>query len=348
MKIIKSSKVKAENSINQTIQKYDAKATIAKLIKVDESSIQYVKSERDNLKFIESSMHPLIKALHLAYSAHVPVVISPDMIWYCISSGVAVHINKNSEELRHQFVNHEGKKRIEVSIDDFVFGEANPWNEVVDEFCSKVKNETKNGIVDKLKSNFSTTTAESEVVSQIVIMDAMQSYFEFYCSTVCGIPEIRLVGTKSDWQNIIERVEELSKIISGLDKWLLSLKSYLNEFVNAFDDKIDENFWEQIYKVSGGSGGPFITGWIIKFFPYLKDHKQNPYCWRSDIMEGPFAGLTTDQFDYYMNQVPFIWNFFGTEINMLFVGGLVGVHVNENDSALEPIFAYAVTEDKKN
>ena len=33
---------------------------------------------------------------------------------------------------------------------------------------------------------------------------------------------------------------------------------------------------------------------------------------------------------------------------MLFVAGLVGVDVNKDDSALTPIFGYAITHDKRN
>ncbi len=35
------------------------------------------------------------------------------------------------------------------------------------------------------------------------------------------------------------------------------------------------------------------------------------------------------------------------DIKMLFVGGLVGVNVNDTDSALTPVFGYGVMEDKK-
>ena len=47
-----------------------------------------------------------------------------------------------------------------------------------------------------------------------------------------------------------------------------------------------------------------------------------------------------------MNQIPFTWNYLGTEIKMLFVGGLVGI-LSEKDKSLLPIFGYSVMEDKK-
>ena len=47
-----------------------------------------------------------------------------------------------------------------------------------------------------------------------------------------------------------------------------------------------------------------------------------------------------------MNQVPFVWEYLGTEIKMLFVGGFVGVSAASNDKALEPVFGYAIAENK--
>jgi hypothetical protein len=59
------------------------------------------------------------------------------------------------------------------------------------------------------------------------------------------------------------------------------------------------------------------------------------------------SGLKTSSFAYHMNQVPFIWEYLGLghEIKMLFVGGFIGVLIEE-DCNLVPTFGYAVTENK--
>ena len=74
----------------------------------------------------------------------------------------------------------------------------------------------------------------------------------------------------------------------------------------------------------------------------------NPYndgkqTWRD--IEGMFSGLTTSQFSYHMNQVPFVWNYHGDEIKMLFVGGLIGVIIG-SDKELTPTFGYSIVENK--
>ena len=46
-----------------------------------------------------------------------------------------------------------------------------------------------------------------------------------------------------------------------------------------------------------------------------------------------------------MNKVPFKWNYHDNVVNMLFVGGLIGV-LAQKDNSLIPLFAYSITEDK--
>ena len=89
----------------------------------------------------------------------------------------------------------------------------------------------------------------------------------------------------------------------------------------------------------------------MALFPYLSEEGENPYVWHSSWRESCsddcFAGVTTNSFDYHMNQVPFIWDYYGQEIRMLFIGGLLGVNVDK-DHSLTPVFGYAVTENKIN
>lgn len=191
MKIIKANNIQiATEDLN--LESINATDSIGQFVKIQKEHIQYVEAEKD-CDFIPSSMNPLIEAAHTSFSLHLPLVLSPDMIWYCISSAAATHIKMHSEELRKTFVDHEGKKKISVRRDDFVLGsQSNPWNEVIGEFCEKVAQNTKGEVADKIISDFSTTTHVSKVVSQVVLMDSMQKYFSYHFSTMCGIPEIRL------------------------------------------------------------------------------------------------------------------------------------------------------------
>ncbi len=83
--------------------------------------VSYEKAIRSMVKGVESyptshknivqaRMHAFVDAVGRAYSEHRPLVISPDMIWLLICQGFSTHVNSNPEQLRYQFVTHEGKK----------------------------------------------------------------------------------------------------------------------------------------------------------------------------------------------------------------------------------------------
>lgn len=139
---------------------------------------------------------------------------------------------------------------IKVRRDDFRLGElSNPWHEVIDEFCMKIGDLTKADVADTIQANFSTTSKDARVVSQIVLMDAMQKYFEYRFSTLCGIPEIRVTGTRDDWVNVSEKTKKIVAIIPELKRWLdAGLSEILENFIKIFDGQENKTFWDQIYK----------------------------------------------------------------------------------------------------
>jgi hypothetical protein len=230
--------------------KTDANSAVENLVKIKPDHVQYVKAEQETGDLLRTRMHPFVEAVHLAFSYHLPLQITPDSIWYLISSGVAQHINKNSEQLRQKFVSHQGRIEIRVRRDDFVLKSLrNPWHEAIDEFAMKMAEKTKNDVADLMVANFSTTSKVTRVVSQVVLMDAMQKYFYHTFETRCGIPEIRLAGDKQDWENVRNKTNRLLELMPDLQKWFDGgLSEILSNFVDAFDDKIDRDFWNNIYK----------------------------------------------------------------------------------------------------
>ncbi len=61
-----------------------------------------------------NAMNPLIYALHLAFSEHLVLKLSPDVIWYVIADAVAQYTKDNSEKMRSVFVDFEGKRELIV------------------------------------------------------------------------------------------------------------------------------------------------------------------------------------------------------------------------------------------
>ena len=154
----------------------------------------------------------LVEAIHISYSYHYPLVLSPDHIWMCIAQGFAAHVNQNAEKLRHLFVEHEGKKTIIVQRDDFVKGSPhNPWPEVFSEFSVQIRSHIGEKTHDLLTPSFTTTGPVEKAAAEIVLMDAFKECFDYSFYTLCGIPQITLEGTVDDWKQLRERALGLAQ-----------------------------------------------------------------------------------------------------------------------------------------
>jgi len=283
-----------------------------------------------------------IQAIHLAFNDHRPLSLSPDHIWMMISQGLALHINKNAEELRHHFVNFEGKKYLEIQRDSFVKGRFdNDWQGCFPEFSDKIA-EFIGKKRDLIVANFSTTGVIEKAISEIVLMDSMQSYFDYGCRTCCGIPEITLEGIVEDYKNIKQRVQAFDEF--GLKWWTDKLIPTIDQFIAAFNGKTDPKFWESIYKLGGGSGGPYITGWVNTLMPYLVSYDGKPFINSMVKNETKWQqhGPTHDALPSGLSKVPFKWFYYEQEFEMEFIGGFTGV--SQNGLTLRPELGWAVKE----
>ena len=284
-------------------------------------------------------MNALVDAVHTAFNCHYPLVLSPDMIWLCIMQGLSIHVNENAEKLRSKFVSHQGKEDITVRRDDFVKGQQNPWQEVFSEFSAQIRGHIGAETHDLILPQFSTTDPVSKAVSEIVLMEAMKSYFSYGAKTLCGIPKITLEGSPEDWRMIREKAEQLAQFDLGW--WIPSLLPILDQFVAASCGDVDQRFWSDIYKVNHASGGPYCGGWILKLFPYLTDGR-NP--WIEKEPQGHFSGAKTNSFPSGLSRAPFVWKYFSTEYKMNFVGGFMAVKQDPKSFALRPELGWAVVE----
>ena len=214
-------------------------------------------------------VHPLIDAVHRAFSQHRPLILSPDAIWMVIAQGFGHHVAENAEQLRGRLVRHPDKKELRVCADSLT---ADSFPAVMASFSELIKQETDQVLYETLLCDFSTTTAEIRTASEITLMDTFSSYFEyeFYC--VCGIPKITIEGTPEDWKRIRDRVEVVATY--GLEWWVSRLRTILDEFVAAAEGRANRDFWKAIYKPKAAYAAEIVTGWIADLFPYLGDPPQ--------------------------------------------------------------------------
>lgn len=255
-------------------------------------------------QLVNFGTHSFLQGMYRAYAEHYPFVLSPDMIWLLISQGFAIHVDIHAEELRSQIVDHSGKTSLIIMDNRIRIDDPNaPWEELFPQFADSMRAYTKNGIIDLLTADFSTTTPTSRIASQITVMKAMENYFEYiYIYAICGIPEVTLLGTPEDWQKILDKTRQLARY--NLSWWVDEMVPVLEKIVETSKGKIDRDFWRSMFKIhdtgpigcspSSANGKRYFDGWIVKFFPYDNEGNRNDLHQIEDRIELPDEIVKTD------------------------------------------------------
>ena len=219
--------------------------------------------------------HSFFYTVEQAFREHRPLALSPDMFWLLIAQGFAQHMHLNAEEMRHCFVEHEGKEKIEVRRDDFFKGSPeNPWDEVFPVFSDKIRGYIGDENHGNIVVDFSTTGKAEKAANEIVLMESMKAYFKYEFSTLCGIPEVTLEGEVADWEKLRDKTEGLGKAYN-VQWWTDHVHPLFDRIARNVAGADDPDLWVNFYKVGGGSGGPYINGWIVTLLPYIKGYRTN-------------------------------------------------------------------------
>ncbi len=320
-------------------------------------------------------------AMVQAYADHRPLVLSPDMIWLLILQGFGAHIEANPEKMRHHFVDFQGTQQIRIKRTWMKGDPDNPWENAFAEFSDSVAQHTKNGLASTCLPQFSTTGTIEKAAFNVSLMRAMDPYFDYQMQLSCGIPEITLEGSPEDWALIEKHAAELARY--DLDWWIKPLQPVLHEFTRASQGQVDTSFWQNMVKKREYSiicsSQPFLTGWMLLLFPYVKA-QPNPWLtkpdavqlfeqafaanetayaqWRkktaaqrnrtpyeSKIIEPEQFGLPTlevSSFPNSLSKANVLLNDHGTEYDIEFLAGCIGVRQEENTLALRPEFGWRI------
>jgi len=203
-----------------------------------------------------------------AWNNHYNLIIRPEDVWFAILTQLSVYINHHSEEMRGKFVPFDGQKELTV---DYPYD----TRHTVDfgDFAKRISVLLERNVVDKglrewMMPAFTTTTDNDVVVGSILMMGAMKKYFTYKCRTGCGIPSVRLLGEKADWEKMSARLEKLLTFGEEPAQWYKLLKPILSRFIASFDNPEAEVvlfFWNRIAHYKGGSGSKYFSGWITAF-----------------------------------------------------------------------------------
>lgn len=223
-----------------------------------------------------SSENGLVDSIIQAYSSHHHLVLRPEDIWFSILSQINIYINAHSEALRDKFVQHAGKKELEIKdIGD-------RFSVDYGKFARQMTQLLDDNILDKeyrewIMPRFSTSALKDEVVASIIMMASMQKYFDYKLCLLCGLPSVTLLGEKSDYEQILQKLDKLPSLGREPAQFADVLRPVIKRMIRTFEDPQDESvisFWQRILDVErNGSGSSWYTGWVTAFCFWDEDGK---------------------------------------------------------------------------
>ena len=290
-----------------------------------------------------------------SFGLHYPMKIRPDDIWSCIVFAVNAHVLENPQVLKKSLVHHNGRRELLVKKHEYTLKGQSPeeWeSQVFKNFKEQIDLSLGKGFVSILTAPYSTTTSTDAAISNVALMSTTSPYFTYTVQTLCGIPWVKLLGSKKDWVELRKRAEELRPFLSSsfADKWLPCLLPVLDEFVNAFEgaSSVNQEFWQRMVKiVYGKDSGEHhtISGWLNVLFPYLAKRKPNVWIMPWDKYS-PEKGPTSEQFPKQMSDAPLNWQFKTRTLKLRLHGGILGyVHDEQDGDAVVACHSWVLSHD---
>ena len=252
---------KKETSVDKIIPNLEIAAEYAK------GKVVRTSAGNDENFYASKFSNGLIGTVFQAWSEEHELVLRPENFWVSILTQFSFYVNANAEKLRNKFVNFEGQKDLDLMTHGSLT--SIPYDELSKQFTVEIqKNLVEGNVREWLLPKFSTTTVNDEVVCSIVMMSITSKYFKFSATTMCGIPEVTLLGTVEDYKTLAEKVEGLLCYDAGdglIKKWHSLLKPVCEQLIKSAEGKADVEFWKQICDHRGGSGRSDMSGWLSSF-----------------------------------------------------------------------------------
>lgn len=205
----------------------------------------------------------LISFLHVAWSKHYGIELTPDMFWYTILCSLSDTIKKNAETYRHLFTTSSEKKNIITVTGDPTKIDL---NQVIGELDHVMPNNS--GIFLPI---FSTSSTISQLAFKAAFCDAVSPYYN-YMTTLCGIPYVKLLGEKEDWVKLHDSLITVAEFVKSCDPkyadWAVNkCAPILNKLAEQFDAP-DEKFMRDMFEIERCGSGHVapIKGWIVDVF----------------------------------------------------------------------------------
>lgn len=238
----------------------------------------------------------LFSAVLACYNNHWVLNTGPDDWWTVVNRRIASALDDHGdvEAVRNFFVDHEGKKQININVGPTLSNIDYSW--LFTQFSSEIKRNIKTpGYVDLMQADFSTTSAQQLIISQIALMASVKKYFAFRFCTSCGIPGVEMKGTEKDWEMLIDKFNNLETLLYPilehlkLDSWFTSTKLIFTNLLKTYKGQPDQEWWSHIVcwnKTYGSGSREWWSGWFPEFLG-CENHPEGPNDFPSGLVTVP-------------------------------------------------------------
>jgi hypothetical protein len=299
----------------------------------------YCLTSRINADFPVNTTSLGIQAIHQCFAAHVSFSFRPEVAWYMIIHEVAEYVRQNSTECAHLFTDTpDAKQEIRVRDDTLRYDVPSDWTHAISLFRKPLAAKLSAGTSELFLPRFSTSGPVEDITLLLTLMDAASPYYDYVVETRCGIPQIRLEGDAADWQLLRSQAAKLAEAFPGLSGYFTALSQVLDKIVESVTRNADVEWWQSLYKFKEHSGSEEVTGWINAFFAYVNTPKGQ----QLKPQFGANARVKPNNFPSHISQIPFVWEYLGKPIDMLFAAGITGIDFD--GWFLEPRLGFAVAE----
>ncbi len=291
--------------------------------------------------YLNKTSNILMNAGYTAYASHLGYQLTPDQLWYMIVDTIACVVNLTPKKYSHLLDSTwiEGeKKTVKVRNDNQTLN--GEWLTSIGLFEDKLKEFIPHQTQSFFTPHFTTSNQFTHLSNLLCLMDAGSNFFDYVVSTRCGVEAINLKGTWQDYQTILDNLKWIE------DNFQKELGLYINKIAHVLEQiivtiktkNIDQKFWGDIIKIDNlyGSGTPSLNGWLGYFTGYTTNDSV-----KTIKTQKQYSNWSTGSIPTHITTVPFVWDCYGVEYNMKFIGGPLGVSYEDN-SFLSPEFGIAV------
>lgn len=228
---------------------------------------KYVKGENNEFKYTDISgdvyQQNYMSYLENCWADHLIAVINPDIIWYTILCELTSVVSGNVEGYRYLFTDSKDKKEISVETGDPI---VIPLDSVIEKLKDVVPTD-----IDIFLPSFSTSNARSTLAKYAAFCDMVSPYYDYsmYC---CGIPFVRVDGTKEDYGQLLDswlKIYGILRKVNGADfevfKWATRITTLLS---NISTNLTNSSFWQKMFYLErcGSGSDTEVRGWWKDFY----------------------------------------------------------------------------------